>query len=172
MHQLFRVPFIPGSKYVPPSSPLSLSSIMEIAGKLINPAFAAGGELPEVSAPASHNSPAKRAEKLFTATLSALKRDGSEMSLSSILSQDGEDQMRICRECKGLLDRRDEQMEQRAQSPHLVQMYERLRSLIADAAAVFPSYCLMAESLKYGIEIYCSFLPSFEGLVRILSGNV
>ena len=62
--------------------------------------------------------------------------------------QDGEDHLRICATCKSLLDKRDQMMDQRATPPLVVQMYERLRSLMTDAGNVYPSYCRMAESLK------------------------
>ena len=54
----------------------------------------------------------------------------------------------MCGECEGLLKRREEAVEQRSQPPLLVQMYDRLKSLMTEAGKVFPSYCRMAQSLK------------------------
>ncbi len=56
--------------------------------------------------------------------------------------QDGEDQLRLCRDCEQSLSRRDEQMELRAQPPIIQQMYERLKGLMVDAGNIYPNYIL------------------------------
>uniref|UniRef100_A0A914UUN0 FYVE-type domain-containing protein n=1 Tax=Plectus sambesii TaxID=2011161 RepID=A0A914UUN0_9BILA len=128
-----------------------------IARKLTNPAFAAEHQQESLTSSGSKkdaqstssSSPVRnvkqKTEKLLSATLSLMKRDGSE---------EGEDHLRICAACKGLLDRRDQMMDQRATPPLVVQMYDRLRSLMTDAANVYPSYCRMAESLNDGESMY------------------
>lgn len=96
----------------------------------------------------------KKSEKILTSTLSLMKRDGSEVSLSSLLQQDENEHLRICSVCKNLLDIRDEKMEQLSSPPILVLFYERLCSLFHEAHRLAPSYARMAESLNRGESMY------------------
>ncbi len=51
-------------------------------------------------------------------------RSSSNSSLNSILSPEGELHVRTCQECRTLLERRDQQMEQRHSKPMVVRLYE------------------------------------------------
>ena len=137
------------------------------ARKLTNPAFAAGYESADPSAVSNAadsvsrgsgsggGSPARRkADALLSATLSLIKRDGSEQSFSSILSSEGEDELRVCGRCKSLLDRRDEQMERGSEASVVVVLYDRLRSLISQATQLLPTYQRMAHSILNGESLY------------------
>jgi len=52
------------------------------------------------------------------------RRSGSNSSLNSIFSPDGDLHIRTCNECRLLLERRDEQMSRRGIRPVLVLLYE------------------------------------------------
>ncbi|TMS38229.1 hypothetical protein L596_004998 [Steinernema carpocapsae] len=131
------------------------------ARKLTNPAFASQilnglSEDDEAKDSASSDTSSsfstlkQHTGKLF----SMLKNDGSETSLSSILQQDMEEHVRMCGNCKGLLDRRDEQMDQRSSPPIIVQFYDQLCAHIAHMHKVESSYVRMAESLNIGESMY------------------
>ncbi|EFO26560.1 FYVE zinc finger family protein [Loa loa] len=151
------------------------------ARKLTNPAFAAQ-LLEELSSsetnipekPLSHLSPSMsvaeaikqtisseslqsvrlKGEKLFSSTLSLVKRDGTEVSLASLLQQDENEHLRICAECKVLLDVRNEKMEMLTSPPMLVVLYERLCSLIRDGQKLASSYERISKSLSRGETMY------------------
>ncbi|VDN81438.1 unnamed protein product [Brugia pahangi] len=89
-----------------------------------------------------------KGEKLFSSTLSLVKRDGTEISLASLLQQDENEHLRICAECKILLDVRSEKMEMLTSPPMLVVLYERLCSLFRDAEKLASSYARISESLS------------------------
>ncbi|VDK76016.1 unnamed protein product [Litomosoides sigmodontis] len=95
-----------------------------------------------------------KSEKLFSSTLSFVKRDGTEVSLSSLLQQDENEHLRICTECKILLDVRNEKMEMLSSPPMLVILYERLCSLFRDAQKLSFSYARISESLSRGETMY------------------
>ena len=69
----------------------------QIAGKLTNPAFSYDGQ--------------------------GFRRTNSNSSLNSMFGADGDQHIRTCTECRQLLERRDQQMEQRNTTPHIVQLY-------------------------------------------------
>ncbi|KAL3982103.1 FYVE zinc finger family protein [Acanthocheilonema viteae] len=95
-----------------------------------------------------------KSEKLFSSTLSLVKRDGTEVSLASLLQQDENEHLRICSECKILLDIRNEKMEMLTSPPMLVVLYERLCSLFRDAQKLASSYARISESLSRGETMY------------------
>ncbi|VDO11132.1 unnamed protein product [Brugia timori] len=95
-----------------------------------------------------------KGEKLFSSTLSLVKRDGTEISLASLLQQDENEHLRICAECKILLDVRSEKMEMLTSPPMLVILYERLCSLFRDAEKLASSYARISESLSRGETMY------------------
>uniref|UniRef100_A0AAF5PH71 FYVE-type domain-containing protein n=1 Tax=Wuchereria bancrofti TaxID=6293 RepID=A0AAF5PH71_WUCBA len=95
-----------------------------------------------------------KGEKLFSSTLSLVKRDGTEISLASLLQQDENEHLRICTECKILLDVRNEKMEMLTSPPMLVVLYERLCSLFHDAEKLASSYARISESLSRGETMY------------------
>ena len=65
------------------------------------------------------------------------RRSSSNSSLNSIFSPEGDPHIRTCNECRLLLERRDEQMSQRAISPVIVQLYEvRLPDWVVILASV------------------------------------
>lgn len=63
--------------------------------------------------------------------------------------QEGDSQLRVCPRCKQLLERRDTAMDLRQSPPVFVQFYDRLRLQIDELRGVYPSYCRMADSLKF-----------------------
>lgn len=69
------------------------------AEKLVNPAFSFEGE-------------------------GFLKRSNSNTSLNSLVSVEGEQHMRVCQDCRQLLERRDIMAEQRNTKPPIVQLYD------------------------------------------------
>uniref|UniRef100_A0A0R3S6I9 FYVE-type domain-containing protein n=1 Tax=Elaeophora elaphi TaxID=1147741 RepID=A0A0R3S6I9_9BILA len=95
-----------------------------------------------------------KSEKLFSSTLSLVKRDGTEVSLASLLQQDEDEHLRICAECKVLLDIRNEKMEMLTSPPMLVVLYDRLCSLFRDAEKLASSYARISESLSRGETMY------------------
>uniref|UniRef100_A0A915Q518 C2H2-type domain-containing protein n=1 Tax=Setaria digitata TaxID=48799 RepID=A0A915Q518_9BILA len=95
-----------------------------------------------------------KSEKLLFSTLSLMKRDGTEISLASLLQQDENEHLRICAGCKTLLDIRNEKMEMLSSPPMLVVLYERLCSLFRDAQKLATSYARISESLSRGETMY------------------
>ena len=53
-----------------------------------------------------------------------LKRSSSNSSLNSLFSTEGDPHLRICQECRKLLERRDQMVEQRNVKPSIVLLYE------------------------------------------------
>lgn len=53
-----------------------------------------------------------------------LRRTGSNSSLNSILGPEGDPHIRTCDNCRKLLERRNEQIEQRTTKPIVVLLYE------------------------------------------------
>ena len=53
-----------------------------------------------------------------------LRRTGSNSSLNSILGPEGDPHIRTCEKCRKLLERRNEQIEQRTNKPTVVLLYE------------------------------------------------
>lgn len=93
----------------------------------------------------------KGAEKMFFSGLSKLKTlDGSEVSVNSFFDKDGQEHLRICRRCETLLKRHDQLSEQRSSIPFVVQIYERLMSLLVEADRLFLALDEMATSLAAG----------------------
>lgn len=85
---------------------------------------------------------------------SPMHRSGSSSSLNSLLNAAGEPHIRVCAQCKQLLDRRDQQVEERTKQPVIVQMYERLHSSMEECVRLCPVYTKMAESLNNGESNY------------------
>ncbi|CAH1784686.1 unnamed protein product [Owenia fusiformis] len=82
------------------------------------------------------------------------KRSGSNTSLNSMISPEGEQHMRTCCECRKLLELRYKQQLQRTTKPILVQFYEKLRMNVDKAESMLPKYLEMAESLSAGENTY------------------
>lgn len=97
-----------------------------------------------------------KSEKILSSTLSLVKsdRDGTEVSLASLLLQDENEHLRICVECNDLLHTRREKMDQLASPPILVLFYERLCMLFRNINKLGPSYSRIAESLWRGETMY------------------
>lgn len=85
---------------------------------------------------------------------SPMHRSGSNSSLNSLLNAAGEPHIRVCVQCKLLLDRRDQQVEERTKQPIIVQMYERLKHNMVEAERLCPIYLKMADSLNCGESNY------------------
>lgn len=73
---------------------------LDIAEKMINPSFRYDGD--------------------------GFRRSSSNSSLNSILSPEGELHLRTCIQCRSLLERRDQQIEQRNTKALITQLYEVL----------------------------------------------
>lgn len=61
-----------------------------------------------------------------------LKRSGSNSSLNSLFSTEGDPHIRSCDDCRKLLERRDIQMEQRNTKATIVLLYEVRLCMISD----------------------------------------
>lgn len=85
---------------------------------------------------------------------SPMHRSGSSSSLNSLLSAAGEPHIRSCLQCKQLLDRRDQQLEDRIRQPVIVHLYERLKNCMDEAERLSPLYVKMAISLNAGETNY------------------
>lgn len=83
-----------------------------------------------------------------------LKRSGSDTSLNSMFSAEGEQHIRTCLDCRRLLERRDELVEQRNTKPPIVQLYEKLKLCIEQAEEQLPRFLPMVESLSIGESTY------------------
>ncbi|KAK2183197.1 hypothetical protein NP493_320g01009 [Ridgeia piscesae] len=102
----------------------------------------------------SHFLPFSYAKKLTNPAYSyegdGFHRWGSNSSLNSIMSPEGEPHIRTCFECRAFLEKRDRQMEQRAAKPQIVQMYEKMTMYMTEADRVEPRFLEMADSLNAG----------------------
>ncbi|CAL1539277.1 unnamed protein product [Lymnaea stagnalis] len=83
-----------------------------------------------------------------------LKRTNSNTSLNSLVGNEGESIMRVCRTCRKLLERRDVMTEQRNTKPPIVQIYDKMKMCIKDAELILPDYLPMVESLSQGETQY------------------
>ncbi|XP_014667891.1 PREDICTED: rabenosyn-5-like [Priapulus caudatus] len=82
--------------------------------------------------------------------VSSLPRTGSSGSLNSMTNAEGEQHIRICTECRRLLDRRDQLIEQRTSKPIIVQFYERMKVAVDEVEKGVEVYTEMANSLSLG----------------------
>ncbi|KAI0216325.1 Rabenosyn-5 [Lamellibrachia satsuma] len=102
----------------------------------------------------SHFLPFSYAKKLTNPAFSyegeGFRRSGSNSSLNSIMSPEGEPHIRTCFECRAFLEKRDRQMEQRATKPLIVQMYEKMTIYMTEADRLEPRFLEMADSLNAG----------------------
>lgn len=83
-----------------------------------------------------------------------LRRTGSNSSLNSILGPEGDPHIRTCDNCRKLLERRNEQIEQRTSKPIVVLLYEKLKSCVDAAEELLVQYMPMVESLSCGESMY------------------
>lgn len=83
-----------------------------------------------------------------------LKRTGSNSSLNSLMSPEGEAHIRTCNNCRKLLERRDQQIQQRNVKPPIVIMYENLQSYVENAQMLLKEFIPMVESLSCGESTY------------------
>ncbi|GAB1603705.1 rabenosyn-5-like [Argonauta hians] len=109
-----------------------------------------------------------------------LKRSGSDTSLNSMFSAEGEQHIRTCFDCRRLLERRDDLVEQRNLKPVIVQLYEKLRTCIDEAEEQIPRFLPMVESLSHGESTYslneanqlrCQLLKLYE-YIDIISKKI
>jgi rabenosyn-5 len=73
---------------------------------------------------------------------------GSNTSLLSIINSSG-DSIRVCKDCKMLLNRRDQQIEDKQSKPIISQFYERMRQHMKEVERLTPLYYQMSDSLRY-----------------------
>ncbi|XP_059165514.1 rabenosyn-5-like [Physella acuta] len=83
-----------------------------------------------------------------------LKRTNSNTSLNSLVGNEGESIMRVCKMCRRLLERRDMMTELRNTKPAIVQIYDKMKMCIQDAEQILPDYLPMVESLSQGESQY------------------
>ncbi|RWS13629.1 rabenosyn-5-like protein [Dinothrombium tinctorium] len=86
--------------------------------------------------------------------MAGLPRRGSNSSLMSMVNSAGEPHIRVCCDCKILLDRRNQLVEDQFAKPIITQLYEKLKSFIADGNKLIPLYCQMCSSLSQGESNY------------------
>lgn len=77
-----------------------------------------------------------------------LQRRGSIISLPAIPSSSNEPQIRVCKDCKVLLDRRNQQMYDQHSRPIICQMYEMYRESITDSEKLVKQYYQIIDSLR------------------------
>ncbi|XP_013417356.1 rabenosyn-5-like [Lingula anatina] len=82
------------------------------------------------------------------------RRSNSTSSLNSMMTPEGEPHIRICWECRKLLERRAQQMEHRNSRPVIGQFYEKMRQHMETAEQLIPVYTQAAESLNLGEATY------------------
>lgn len=82
------------------------------------------------------------------------RRSSSNSSLNSIMSPEGDPQVRTCVECRSLLERRDMQMEHRNAKPIIVQLYDRMKMYKDELEQILPTYEKMWQSLHAGETSY------------------
>lgn len=96
----------------------------------------------ETNSPTSSNS-------LAPPALSGSGRRGSTSSLMSIVNPTtGEQHVRVCYDCKVLLDRRNQQIEEQRAKPTMCQYYDRMRSAIEESDKLIPVYLKMCYSFR------------------------
>lgn len=83
-----------------------------------------------------------------------LKRAGSSSSLNSLFSTEGDPHIRACEDCRKLLERRDQQMEQRNTKSTIVLLYEKMKLCIHECEEMLENYLPMVESLSAGESTY------------------
>lgn len=98
----------------------------------------------------------------------SLPRSGSSSSLNSIINTTtGEMQIRVCPQCKQLLDRRDEMIRMQVTKPEIVQVYERIRSLMDEVISLHDVYVRQCVALKAG-ETNCNLKDAQEVRMKLL----
>ncbi|CAJ0579747.1 unnamed protein product, partial [Mesorhabditis spiculigera] len=132
-------------------------------GKLTNPALAAAmQDEDEESAKKAEVRSLEKLADLAQRTSGHLRgligsskgsRDGTEVSISTLLRQDAAEQLRVCVPCLSLLEKRELQMEAR-NPPALVSIYERLIILLNEISNLSPAYAKMASSINNGEALY------------------
>ncbi|KAI1278741.1 Rabenosyn-5 [Halotydeus destructor] len=82
-------------------------------------------------------------------------RRGSTSSLMSVMNQStGEQHVRVCYDCKVLLDKRNKLILNQRARPTLCHFYERLKSTMDDAERLVPVYTKMCYSFTLGETTY------------------
>ena len=77
-----------------------------------------------------------------------LSRRGSQSSLLSIVNSSGDPHIRVCKECKILLNRRDQQIEDNISKPILTQFYDKMRENVKEIEKLAPLYFQMCDSFR------------------------
>lgn len=100
-----------------------------ISGKLITPTNFESSELLELPKP-------------------SIPRRGSSGSLMSMINNAGDPHIRVCKDCKVLLDKRDQIIEEKLDKPIVYQMYIKMRGDLLEAEKLVPLYSKMSGSLR------------------------
>ncbi|RWS28292.1 rabenosyn-5-like protein [Leptotrombidium deliense] len=85
---------------------------------------------------------------------SGLTRRGSNSSLMSMVNSSGEPHIRVCRDCKVLLDRRNQLVEDQVTKPFVTHLYDKLKVILSEADKLVPIYYQMCASLSEGENNY------------------
>uniref|UniRef100_A0A8C3LX46 Rabenosyn, RAB effector n=1 Tax=Chrysolophus pictus TaxID=9089 RepID=A0A8C3LX46_CHRPC len=75
-------------------------------------------------------------------------------SVSSVLDEKDDDQIRCCQHCKDTLLKREQQIDEKEYTPEIVKLYEKLRLCMEKVDQKAPEYVRMAESLNAGETTY------------------
>ncbi|XP_021265583.1 rabenosyn-5 isoform X2 [Numida meleagris] len=75
-------------------------------------------------------------------------------SVSSVLDEKDDDQIRCCQHCKDTLLKREQQIDEKEYTPEIVKLYEKLRLCMEKVDQKAPEYIRMAESLNAGETTY------------------
>ncbi|XP_071983306.1 rabenosyn-5 [Engystomops pustulosus] len=100
----------------------------------------------------SHGSP-----NLSPNTSAQTSRRGSISSLSSVssvLEEKDDDKIRCCQHCKDTLLKREMQMDEKAHTPEIVKVYQKLRACMERVDEKAPEYIRMAQSINAGETTY------------------
>ncbi|KAL3851951.1 hypothetical protein ACJMK2_015641 [Sinanodonta woodiana] len=83
-----------------------------------------------------------------------LKRSGSSSSLNSMFSSEGDPHIRCCLECRKLLERREQLLDQRNKKPAIVLLYGKMKECTDECERLLETYLPMSESLSAGESTY------------------
>lgn len=85
---------------------------------------------------------------LKSSSTSSLQRKASIMSLPAMSNSPNDHSIRVCKDCKNLLDRRNKQMFEQHTKPIICQLYEYLKNDIEEADDLFKQYYRLLNSLR------------------------
>ncbi|OXB55776.1 hypothetical protein ASZ78_014319 [Callipepla squamata] len=99
----------------------------------------------------SHTSPSASPSSVHGSRRGSIS---SISSVSSVLDEKDDDQIRCCQHCKDTLLKREQQIDEKEYTPEIVKLYEKLRLCMEKVERKAPEYIKMAESLNAGETTY------------------